>query len=112
VDLTQGFVSSYTFYDDKNFPYGFSRSGIFSIAEAELLSQVGSRLFSLEQGIATAENQVEDNFVKVCQGEHEATTRVELLWQKYKKHTGKKSLTTLGSKPDIHNDEIEDGSDD
>jgi uncharacterized protein YifE (UPF0438 family) len=97
VDLTQGFVRSYTFYDDKNFPYGFNRSGFFSILESDLLNTVGNRLASLEQGIVIAANQVEENFVKVCQGEREGTTRVELVWQKYKSHTCKRTLITLGN---------------
>jgi uncharacterized protein YifE (UPF0438 family) len=96
MDLILGFVKSHPFYDDKNFPYGISKSGFFSIEESDVLTKLGNRLFSLEQGVATSANQVEENFVLVCLKEREADTKVELLWQKYKKNTGRKSLKTLG----------------
>ncbi len=96
MDLILGFVKSHPFYDDKNFPYGISKSGIFSIEESDNLTKLGNRLFSLEQGVATSANQVEEHFVQMCLNEREAETKVELLWQKYKKNTRRKSLTTLG----------------
>lgn len=99
MELIHGFKASGTFYDDINFPYGFSKSGYFSIPEAELLEELGQRLFSLEQGLAEADNQVEVNFVQCCRGERNAETRVERLWQKYKKHAMRKSTVTLGSVP-------------
>lgn len=112
MDLVQGFIASNTFYDDKNYPHGLSRSGVFSIAEAELLSKVGNRLFSLAQGVVSSENQVEENFVKVCQGEQEAATKVELLWKKYQSSIRKPAMISLASSDisfgdsDISNEEL------
>ena len=96
MDIVHGFVASGTFTDDKNFPYGFSKSGHFSIPEASRLEAVGNRLNLLEQGIEAPANQVEENFVAVCKGEREAQTKVEMLWLKYLKHTKRRTLQTLG----------------
>lgn len=95
MDLILGFIASKPFDDEKNFPYGLSKSGIFSIPEAEMLAKVGNRLSMLEQGV-TPENQVEENFIQVCQGAREASTLVEMVWQKYKKNTRRQALKTLG----------------
>jgi uncharacterized protein YifE (UPF0438 family) len=48
--LVHGFIAEAPFYDDAHFSRGFSKSGNFSIAEAELLTQVGKRLIMLEEG--------------------------------------------------------------
>ena len=37
--LRQAFVSQRQFYDDQNFPRGFSRSGHFTLLEASILEQ-------------------------------------------------------------------------
>lgn len=97
MELIHGFKAGHLFYDDVNFPYGFSKSGFFSIPEAELLEVLGQRLMSLEHGHAQPENQVEENFVEFCNSENEPQTRVERLWAKYKKHAMRRSTVTLGS---------------
>ena len=88
MNLIHGFVPSEMFYDDINFPHGFKKSGDFNIAEAELLTSIGKRLHNLEQGISKPENQVEERFITVCKEQLEGETKVEILWQKYKRLTG------------------------
>ena len=82
--LIHGFISSEMFYDDVHFPYGFKKSGDFNIAEADLLTHIGKRLFLLEQGLCRPENQVEVQFVVMCKSNKQGQTKVEVLWQKYK----------------------------
>jgi uncharacterized protein YifE (UPF0438 family) len=97
--LVHGFIAEAPFYDDAHFSRGFSKSGNFSIAEAELLTQVGKRLFMLEEGFRSPENTVEEQFLQWCkaqiEGELEGQNRVELLWQKYKKLTKFKPFHSL-----------------
>lgn len=93
--LIHGFIFADQFYDDVNFPHGFGKSGDFTIAEAELLTSIGMRLFALEQGFCKSENQVEEQFVQLCKSTLEGQTKVELLWQKYKKLTTHKSFHSL-----------------
>ncbi len=95
MTLIQGFVQQELFYDDVHFPRGFRKSGDFSIAESELLTNVGSRLFSLEQGQRKPENQVEEQFVNMCHSKTEGQTKVEILWQKYKTLTKYKPFHAL-----------------
>lgn len=95
MTLIHGFISTEAFYDDVHFPHGFSKSGDFSIAESELLTQVGKRLFMLEQSLCTAENQIEKQFVKMCVTQFEGQSKVEVLWQKYKNLTRHKQFHTL-----------------
>lgn len=53
MKLIHGFIAEAPFYDDAHFPRGFSKSGNFTIIESELLTQVGKRLFMLEQGFSS-----------------------------------------------------------
>jgi len=99
MKLIHGFIAESPFYDDAHFPRGFSKSGNFSIVESELLTQVGKRLFMLEQGFNKPENTVEEQFVQFCkaqmEGELEGQNKVELLWTKYKKLTKYKPFHSL-----------------
>ncbi|MGB0938604.1 MAG: DUF413 domain-containing protein [Colwellia sp.] len=91
MKLIHGFIAEGPFYDDAHFPKGFRKSGNFTIKESDLLTQVGKRLFLLEQGISKPENDVEVQFVQFCKeqmsGKHEGQNKIELLWCKYKKLT-------------------------
>lgn len=95
MKLEQGFLVEKLFKDSVNFPYGFRKSGDFSIPEADLLATLGNRLASLEQKVVEPENQVEKNFVEMCEAGREAQTKVELLWQKYLKLTKPKRFHSL-----------------
>ncbi|GAA6206614.1 MULTISPECIES: DUF413 domain-containing protein [Thalassotalea] len=90
-----GFIQTDRFYDDVHFPRGFSKSGDFTIADAELLSVIGKRLLMLEQGEVLPENQVEEKFVFSCKSGNEGETKIEILWQKYKKLTQYKPFHSL-----------------
>ncbi|MCW8832996.1 MAG: DUF413 domain-containing protein, partial [Colwellia sp.] len=87
MKLIHGFIAEDPFYDDVHFPRGFSKSGNFTIVESELLTQIGKRLFMLEQGSSKPENAVEEQFVQFCKAQNEreleGQNQVELLWTKY-----------------------------
>lgn len=71
------------FIDKSKFPYGFRKSGDFSISEAELLSRYGCTLADLETGVITPQSKDEENFVLFVKGQKEASTSVEKVWAKY-----------------------------
>lgn len=71
------------FTDRVKFPYGFKKSGDFSISEAELLSYYGFTLFKLEQGEIKPETADEKHFLAVVKGKATATTLLEKTWLKY-----------------------------
>jgi len=107
MSLVHGFVKAGKFYDDIHFPRGFRRSGNFSIIEAELLTDIGKRLFILEQGLAAPQNQVEEKFVEMCKTQREGESRIERLWQKYLQLTKKHSFHTLTGSTKVSSDDNE-----
>jgi uncharacterized protein len=71
------------FYDKQKFPYNFSRSGDFTIFEANLLERFGSLFLALQQGLVTNPNKDDKRFLKVVQGKLEPQTLEEKIWMKY-----------------------------
>ena len=71
------------FYDKQKFPYNFSRSGDFTIFEANLLERFGSLFLALQQGLVTNPNKDDKRFLKVVQGKLEPQTLEERIWMKY-----------------------------
>ena len=95
MGLIQGFSLEDKFYDDLHFPRGFGKSGDFSIADADLLTDLGKRLLMLEKAQCEPKNNIEKRFVKVCKLQVEAQSKIELLWLKYKKLTQCKIFHSL-----------------
>lgn len=78
-------VSSRTFTDTHRFPYGFKKSGDFSVSEANILSIYGNTLFNLEIGRLLASTQEEEQFIKCSKGLANAESAIEKAWMKYVK---------------------------
>jgi uncharacterized protein YifE (UPF0438 family) len=89
---SQPFQSQRTFFDRKNFPYGFARSGVFSNRQAALLESHGQAYSNLAAGIRTPEGPEEVSFVAFCQGLKEPTTEHEKIWDIYQRTIGAKQL--------------------
>lgn len=85
--LRQAFVSQRQFYDDQNFPRGFSRSGNFTLLEASILEQHGVVLKSLHNKTIEPNNELQQQFVAVASGAQEASNPIERTWIKYLKLT-------------------------
>jgi len=73
----------FPYYDDMHFPHGFARSGYFTKRQAEILTSYGRHLRELWTEEIQPENDVEKNFVAVCQGNKPAETEIERTWQAY-----------------------------
>lgn len=86
--VQKDFASSRIFFDNKHFPRGFSRSGIFSRKEAGLLERHGNAMKELGEGKREPASDVERRFVKMAQGECEPQTEFEKTWAKYLKQIG------------------------
>jgi uncharacterized protein YifE (UPF0438 family) len=106
--MQQSFVATRRFFDDRNFPKGFTRSGRFTLAEGNLLEKHGVAMLELEEGQRQPVNDEEKRFVQVARGEAEAETIYEKTWVKYRQriHEKRKFHTVFGKK------RIADGSDD
>lgn len=77
------FQTSRKFYDDINYPRGINRSGDFSIKEVVLLENHGVAFLELSAGKRKPENDVEIQFVQVCQEGLSPSTLEEKTWIKY-----------------------------
>ncbi|GAA79749.1 MULTISPECIES: DUF413 domain-containing protein [Pseudoalteromonas] len=89
--LRQAFVSQRQFYDDHNFPRGFSRSGNFTLLEASILDQHGVVLKGLHNKTIEPQNEHQEQFLAVAMGTLEPTNPIERAWIKYLKLTTCKS---------------------
>lgn len=85
--LRQAFVSQRQFYDDQNFPRGFSRSGNFTLLEASILEQHGVVLKGLYNKTLEPQNEIQEQFFAVVSGNQEPTNAIERAWIKYLKLT-------------------------
>lgn len=110
--MSGSFATNRRFYDDKHFPRGFSRSGVFTIKEAELLENFGHAFKELDEHLREPNDEVEQHFAAVCHGESEAQTLEEKTWLKFKQRTGRRRFHALVGSPKVLATEVDDSSDD
>ncbi len=66
--MAESFTTTNRFFDNKNYPRGFSRHGDFTIKEAQLLERHGYAFNELELGKREPVTEDEKQFVSVCRG--------------------------------------------
>lgn len=99
-------------YDDpKNYPYGFRRSGDFSITESDALSHYGCLLNALYKGEIDPSDEQDHRFLSIMRGDTQATKTEELAWLKYQSRLNRPKLGSLyGNKKQLI--DIDDSDDD
>lgn len=109
--MAESFSTTHRFFDNKNYPRGFSRHGDFTIKEAQLLERLGYAFNELDLGKREPATDEEKLFVAVCKGEREPTTDAEKVWSKYlhRIRRPKRFHTLSGGKPQV--DAVEDFND-
>lgn len=102
----QGFELMSEYFDDKHFPNGFKRSGDFTIPEANILSQLGSRLTKLTKHEVEPISIEEKQFVEMCIHNLQPQNPVEKAWAKYQNliTTGKPMFTLHARAEDVEDD--------
>lgn len=101
------------FSDPKNYPYGFSRSGDFSINESKVLSQFGALHAALVDGLIEAKSEEENHFLAVVFEQAQPETIIEKAWLKYQKRINRpKQGNIYGNKPAQVSEEDLDVGDD
>ncbi|OOH90799.1 hypothetical protein BMT54_03990 [Pasteurellaceae bacterium 15-036681] len=75
------------YFDDKNYPRGFSRHGDYTIRESQTLEQFGQACLALENGDRAPVTAEEEQFVAVMKGDKIAETFLEKTWVKYRSLT-------------------------
>jgi uncharacterized protein YifE (UPF0438 family) len=77
------FASQSNFYDVIHFPHGFSRAGVFTIQESEVLARCGYIINQLILGNLQPVNMDQMRIIAVAKGERSPSTMVEKTWCKY-----------------------------
>jgi len=110
------FQSHSRFYDDINFPYGLDRSGDFTKKQAEILTNCGQTLLSLELGHSQPANQAQSEFLDAMTGKKDCENDIEKTWMTYKTVVAGKgrkfSFNTLASEFGMQIDTDSGDSDD
>ncbi|PSU35750.1 DUF413 domain-containing protein [Photobacterium lutimaris] len=98
------------FYDDKNFPRGFNRSGVFTIGEAQILENFGRTMRGLADGSLIPETVNEQEFLADISGSREIQTSYAKCWSKYVNKTTNKvrSYTLCVSQRKQHTHDFDD----
>lgn len=81
--------------DYRNYPYGFSRSGDFSIRESDALVKYGSLISALTAGEVEPTVEEDRNILAVIAGEKEAETLVEKAWVKYQQRINRPRVKSM-----------------
>ncbi|APE04762.1 MULTISPECIES: DUF413 domain-containing protein [Alteromonas] len=106
-------VASKLFVDKKNYPYGFARSGDFSISESKLLQSHGSLFAALVDGEITPENDEEQAYLESALGHREPSTPQEKVWLKYQRRINRpKTASIYGSQKPVIDDTDADNDED
>ena len=105
------------FSDPKNYPYGFARSGDFSINESRALSQFGALIAALVDGHIAPETDEDHGYLEAAHGQRSPENIAERAWVKYQKRINRpKAASIYGSKKAAivdsdDDDELVDNSD-
>ena len=103
------------FTDPKNYPYGFARSGDFSINESRALEQHGALIAALLDGITLPKSEEDFAYIAVAMGDIPPSTLAQRAWLKYQTRINRpKAASIYGhNKPEVDDsdEEINDNSD-
>ncbi len=100
------------FFDDRNFPRGFMRSGDFTRSQASILEALGTALKDLHEGHREPTTDEELHFVEVCQEKVPPMTDVERAWQAYLKALARKQIYFTASSSAVSDSDMGIESDD
>ncbi|WP_029685936.1 DUF413 domain-containing protein [Tatumella saanichensis] len=112
--MSDSFTTTNRFFDNKNYPRGFSRHGDFTIKEAQLLERHGVAFNDLDLARREPVTEEETRFVDVCRGLRAPETEAERVWSKYMSRIKrpKRFHTLSGGKPQMDTVEEFNDSDD
>jgi uncharacterized protein YifE (UPF0438 family) len=108
------FASNYKFYDDRNFPYGFQRSGDFTFQESENLTRYGYTMLQLAEEKIQPEGDDHEHFIKVLSGQTDPANDAEKVFIKYLILINKKNtyIRAFSTSVDVDEDDADNDDDD
>lgn len=102
--LTRDTLLRKPFNDFRNYPYGFARSGDFSIRESDALLHYGCLITELVAGNIPAETEVDKNLLAVARGEQAPETAVEKAWMKYQSRINRPKVGSMYGRSKVLDD--------
>lgn len=96
------------FSDPKNYPYGFSRSGDFSINESRALSQFGALIAALVDGKIAPETEEDQGYLAAAYCEKDPESLAEKAWVKYQTRINRPKTSSIYGSNKV---ELDDGDD-
>lgn len=83
------------FSDAKNYPYGFSRSGDFSISESRALAEYGCYISALVDGLIEAISEDDKNIMAAIRGDIPPQDTAQSAWIKYQKRINRPKTDSI-----------------
>lgn len=102
--LTRDTLLRKPFNDFRNYPYGFARSGDFSIRESDALLHYGCLITALLAGELTAQTDEDKNLLAVARGEQAAVTPAEKAWAKYQARINRPKVGSMYGRSKVYDD--------
>src|SRR5690554_7566298 len=93
------------FNDFRNYPYGFSRSGDFSIRASDALLHYGCLITALVAGELEATTDEDKSLLAVATGQKEPETAIEKAWMKYHNRINRPRVGSMYGRGKIVEDE-------
>ena len=112
---TREYWLSRKFSDNKRFPYGFSKSGDFTLAESALLESNGQLISALLEDQVNNPNATDKKLLKaILSGAAESTNDIARVWLKYQRinHARVSLVTTKVRDESTEDDDYDDDIDD
>lgn len=110
TQITRESLLKRPFNDFRHYPYGFSRSGDFSIRESDALTQYGVLITALLNGDYLPQNQEDEALLKSARGEQAAVTLVEKAWAKYQARIHRPKVASMYGKGKFADESFSSGS--
>lgn len=112
--LTKNILIKRMFSDAKHYPYGFSRSGDFSIAESKALQQQGCLIAALVDGKLAPESEDDHAFIECALGISPPNSVAQKAWVKYQKRINRPKYAGINGtqKTSTNDDDISADIDD
>ena len=93
------------FNDFRNYPYGFSRSGDFSIRESDALLHYGCLITAMLNGEFVPETAEDKALLAVAKGEQTAETAVEKACAKYQARINRPKVGSMYGRSKVVDDD-------
>lgn len=92
------------FNDFRNYPYGFARSGDFSIRESDALLHYGWLITALLNGELAPQTEEDRNLLAVARGDQAPATAVEKAWMKYQTRINRPKVGSMYGRSKVYDD--------